>query len=1409
MIERREVWIPACPSEVWRLAAVVGPGSMGDISSIRVAPLDGSAELDVLAADVVDVNPRGEDAWDDLTQLRHLEPPNVLHAIQARYTHDQVFTYVGPILISLNPWTELPDVFSVEMQQSYVNSEERPAALPPHIFAVADRAYARMRRDGQPQSILVSGESGAGKTESSKLLLQHLTSVSGSDTRGGLEGKLLESNPLLEAFGNAQTLRNHNSSRFGKLMLIDFDSARGHVQGCTILTYLLEKSRVTFQDAGEHNYHAFYKVLHGARALESSGTVADLAIDPVDGWYPYVGRGAHVSPAVGSGDAALAGRPAANGTPAGELGGASGGASAGSRGGTGEESDDEGCCDPSGALELARLMADLGMAAAQICSALTVVAALLHLGAVQFGELPTAGGDPAAHVLPGSEGALEAAARLLCVDCSSLRAALCARTLVTADGHLTIANTAEQAKYARDAFAKALWGGLFNALVAAINVGLQAQGSPRTPRREAGARGGAAAAEDLLLPERRAGAAGGPDATTPRAEQRPPPYQQPQRQAAGSGAATAAGARARIGVLDIFGFEYFERNSFEQLCINYANEKLQRQFNAVVFEAEQACYAEEGLSWEHVPFMDNAGTLELLEARPHGVLCLLDEECVVPRGSDEAFALKLARAHASHPSFRAPALARAEGFVVCHFAADVRYSVCGFLDKNKDALPANLIALAGGSADDLVRSLGGEAGAPVELTQQQAAVGPSPGSGRRGLSKQPAARDTLATQFRAQLAELVDMCTRTHCHYVRCINPNSSKARGVLERARVQQQLQCSGVTDAVRVMRAAYSARLPFAAFVERFRALAASRARAAGLPEPATGRVPAASAQNVGERSLDELADAICAVLSQPLPFTTAQPAQPGDEAAQGDEGGRALPLMVEGGWLRGRTKIFLSSAQLQTLEHARASAQVRAAACLQAAARGYMARRSVARARSAALCIQRLVRGGAARRERRALQAMHAARRLTRAARRMLCRRRIRCMRLAAVHLQCKWRAKTARRLHTAVVALQCAYRATCARRALRALRIDARTVGKVRKEKEWAQAQLLAMRARYDEQGKANAKLNQERAILLGQWQASDAQLRSALDAALADAIAATRVRAQLAAALNELQRTREAGARAVTEAQANAEERVRAERLAAETAAAAELAEARAEATTRLQAANDAAAAQFRTAAEAAAMQLAAAQTAGEANARAAEAAGAARLRAAEEAAKARLREASEAAAARLAAATSAAAAAAACASDPRLCDALALAAQQSARRAGAERRARERETERARLAEEGYAALAEARTHCSERAAAEAGEAAAAAARAHAAASEAIIALECECEALAADGARASAGGEATVELLKQEVARRQLVERELMIAREREREARDLALAQSDAVQCAIGMLFQTWCAPLPSRAA
>ncbi len=549
------------------------------------------------------------------------------------------------------------------------------------MFDIASNAFTKLVDEKRSQSILVSGESGAGKTEATKQVLQYLAEVAGSAS-SGVEQKILLANPILEAFGNAKTLRNNNSSRFGKWIEIQFDP-RARICGAKIENYLLEKSRVVYQTKGERNYHIFYMLLAGA-SQEQKDKYYLAAPD----YFRYTNQSGCIDiPHV----------------------------------------DDRGEF-----LDMLNAMRQLEFTEQEIDSCLQIVAGILYLGNLDFS------GTDTAHLSNPDVAAV--AAHLLQVPADALAHAVTTRIMVIpGQAPTSIPLSTVKAYDAANALAKGLYGNLFDWLVMKIN-----------------------------------------QATANRANQ----------------------VANVIGVLDIFGFEIFDTNSFEQLCINFANEKLQQHFNASTFKLEEQLYQAEGVQFKHVEFIDNQPVLDLIEKRPIGILFLADEETVVPKGTDESFLGKLHGNHdGKHPNYKKP-LRPPNAFHVLHYAGEVCYTVDGFLEKNKDALNENLLQVIQKSSLKLIQTLFAAAGA--------AAAGTS------------ARKSSLGNQFRGQLQALMTTLGATDPHYIRCIKPNQNKLPHSFDAAMILQQLRYAGVFEAVRIRKTGYPFRYTHEEFAKRYRLLA-----------------------------------------------------------------------------------------------------------------------------------------------------------------------------------------------------------------------------------------------------------------------------------------------------------------------------------------------------------------------------------------------------------------------------------------------------------------------------------------------------------------------------------------------------------------------------------------------------------
>ena len=589
--------------------------------------------------------------------------------------------------------------------------------LGPHIYAVADRSYRQMMGEKRrSQSILISGESGAGKTESTKIVMHYLTTLGAGTQDAADEGELsimervLQSNPVLEAFGNARTLRNDNSSRFGKFMELGFSRA-GHLQGARVQTYLLEKVRLAFHASGERNYHIFYQLLRGATEEQKKifefhdGVTGGLELP---NYFHYTGQG---------------GAPHPREFP-----------------------------DEAGLKYTVKAMRSLGWSEDTVDTVLAIVAGLLHLGQIQFDSEERDGVDAS---VVTDEGILSYAAKLLGVDIELLRQALLERVIVARGQEIRTQLTPEKSTDARDALAKTLYGALFLWIVDQVNQSV--------------------------------------------------------------GWKNDSDVKSSCGVLDIFGFECFAINSFEQLCINYTNEALQQQFNKFIFKMEQDEYEREHINWAFIAFPDNQDCLDTIQVKKTGILAMLDDECRLPRGSDRNYAQRMyehyvpgkKQVESDNKRFSATPVQKSKSiFCVKHFAGLVQYSAeTGFMEKNKDEIPLTAKKLFETAPTKLVRDI---------FAVQTKATAESASSGAKSKS---ARSKTVGQQFKEQLTSLITNVEKTDPHYIRCLKPNDAAKPLLLTRKRLTEQLRYGGVLEAVRVARMGYPVRMSHDNFFERYR--------------------------------------------------------------------------------------------------------------------------------------------------------------------------------------------------------------------------------------------------------------------------------------------------------------------------------------------------------------------------------------------------------------------------------------------------------------------------------------------------------------------------------------------------------------------------------------------------------------
>ncbi|RLN16860.1 hypothetical protein C2845_PM02G05230 [Panicum miliaceum] len=620
---------------------------------------------------------------DDMTKLAYLHEPGVLHNLSCRYGLNEIYTYTGNILIAVNPFQRLPHLYDVHMMEQYKGATF--GELSPHLFAIADACYRALINDHGSQSILVSGESGAGKTETTKMLMRYLAFMGG---RSGTEGRtveqqVLESNPVLEAFGNAKTVKNNNSSRFGKFVEIQFDKY-GKISGAAVRTYLLERSRVCQVSDPERNYHCFYMLCNAPPEDVKRFKVGDP-------------RSFHYL----------------NQTNCYEVANVD---------------------DAREYIETRNAMDIVGIDQDEQDAIFRVVAAILHLGNIDFSK----GKEIDSSQLRDDKSVhhLKTVAELLMCDEKALEDSLCQRVIVTPDGNITKPLDPDSAALSRDALAKTVYSRLFDWIVDKINNSI---------------------GQD-------------PDATN------------------------------IIGVLDIYGFESFKINSFEQLCINLTNEKLQQHFNQHVFKMEQEEYTREEIDWSYVEFVDNQDVLDLIEKKPGGIIALLDEACMFPKSTHETFAQKMYQTYKAHKRFSKPKLART-AFTINHYAGDVTYQADQFLDKNKDYVVAEHQALLNSSRCPFVANLFPPL--PEETSKQSKF-------------------SSIGTRFKQQLQSLMETLSTTEPHYIRCVKPNTVLKPGIFENFNVLNQLRCGGVLEAIRISCAGYPTKRTFDEFIDRFGMLA-----------------------------------------------------------------------------------------------------------------------------------------------------------------------------------------------------------------------------------------------------------------------------------------------------------------------------------------------------------------------------------------------------------------------------------------------------------------------------------------------------------------------------------------------------------------------------------------------------------
>merc|ERR1719328_771121 len=659
-----------------------------------------SKKMFVARDDLQKMNPPKYDKQEDMADLTCLNEASVLHNIKERYYSGLIYTYSGLFCVVVNPYKRLP-IYTEKIIEIYKGKKRHE--VPPHVFAITDIAYRSMLQDREDQSILCTGESGAGKTENTKKVIQYLAYVAASKPKGNshlpnfgeLEQQLLKANPILEAFGNAKTVKNDNSSRFGKFIRINFD-ASGYIAGANIETYLLEKARIIRQAQEERTFHIFYQLLMGASKEFKSQMLLDDAKN-----YTFMTAGGLKVPGI---------------------------------------DDVEEFASTQNSMKV------MGISDEDMTSIWRVISSCLLFGNMEFKQERS--NDQA--TLPDNTVA-QKVAHLLGIQVTDLTKAFLKPRIKVGRDYVTKAQTKEQGEFAIEAIAKATYERLFKWIVTRINRSLD-----RTKRQGA----------------------------------------------------------SFIGILDIAGFEIFDLNSFEQLCINYTNEKLQQLFNHTMFILEQEEYQREGIEWKFIDFgLDLQPTIDLIE-KPMGIMALCDEECWFPKATDKTFTEKLTNSHSVHPKFVKSDFKSDADFSILHYAGQVNYSAAKWLMKNMDPLNENIVQYLQASTDPFVCHIWKDA--EIVGMAQQAMTDTQFGRvTKRGMFR------TVSQLYKEQLSKLMVTLRNTNPNFVRCIIPNHEKKAGKINAPLALDQLRCNGVLEGIRICRQGFPNRIPFQEFRQRYELL------------------------------------------------------------------------------------------------------------------------------------------------------------------------------------------------------------------------------------------------------------------------------------------------------------------------------------------------------------------------------------------------------------------------------------------------------------------------------------------------------------------------------------------------------------------------------------------------------------
>lgn len=732
---------------------------------------------------------------EDLTTLSHLNEPSVLNVIKLRYTQFNIYTYSGIVLIAVNPFQRNDELYSSYRIKRYANT--RRGDEEPHLFAIAEEAYRCMINRRENQSIVVSGESGAGKTVSAKYIMRYFATVDCDENQHDMsqtEKQILATNPIMESFGNAKTTRNDNSSRFGKYLEILFDE-KTVICGAKIRTYLLERSRLVFQPKTERNYHIFYQMIQGL----DDETKNSLHLTDIND-YHYLNQG---------------GSPIIDGVD--------------------DKKEFEDTCN---ALSL------IGIDGEKQTQIFKILSGLLHLGNI---DIPKTKNNAS---LSSDEPSLVKACELLGLDPVSFAKWTVKKQIKTRFETINTDLKYHEAINARDAVAKYIYHNLFDWLVQYVNSDLY----------------------DATMDDQ---------------------------------------ISTFIGVLDIYGFEHFQKNSFEQFCINYANEKLQQEFTQHVFKLEQQLYVDEDIEWSFIEFADNQPCIDVIEKRL-GVLDLLNEESRLPAGSDQQWADKLYENLAKPPTdkvFKKPRFGNNK-FIISHYALDVPYDTEGFVEKNRDTV-------SDGQKETLKQSTNPFLVDIISTSEKEALEIASKKDVKPG--RKAPGKDTLGSKFKGSLVELMKTINSSNVHYIRCIKPNEEKKAWEFDPNMVLSQLRACGVLETIKISCAGFPSKMSYPEFVESFNVLFDSNERCKLFK----GQVDEEYFKTLTKNFMDQT-------------------------------------IKDNHSFQIGKTKVFFKAGILGNIEKMKSDKHKKSAIIIQKYLRGYPARKQFKEARTSTIELQSLIRG-----------------------------------------------------------------------------------------------------------------------------------------------------------------------------------------------------------------------------------------------------------------------------------------------------------------------------------------------------------------------------------------------------------------------------------------------------------------